>query len=185
MDWRDHLSFASIGWASEWFGYVSMFSGLVSRSWHMLATDEKTVQEPPKATASNVPMHSQHTLRQHLCLKLSLCPPPDLLDHGTEICGTLVNLCNLCSYSFDCSSDLEATLQTYQRVASRNMSELEVKTIIIGAVPDRGGVPEGWVLWKSKTTQIDQSIKDIFVYLNNISFQNFSLPHQQVFNPGW
>ncbi|CAK9038041.1 unnamed protein product [Durusdinium trenchii] len=61
MDWRDHLSFASIG------------------SWHMLATDEKTVQEPPK-------------------------------------------------------------------ISSITALKSVVKTIIIGAVPDRGGVPEGYTV---------------------------------------
>ncbi|CAE7901101.1 Fam98a, partial [Symbiodinium sp. KB8] len=61
MDWRDHLSSASIG------------------SWHMLATDEKTVQEPPK-------------------------------------------------------------------ISSITALKSVVKTIIIGAVPDRGGVPEGYTV---------------------------------------
>ncbi|CAE7330182.1 Fam98a [Symbiodinium natans] len=61
MDWRDHLSEASIG------------------SWHMLATDEKTVQEPPK-------------------------------------------------------------------ISSITALKSVVKTIIIGAVPDRGGVPEGYTV---------------------------------------
>eukprot|EP00435_Cladocopium_sp_Y103_P013589 s192_g3.t1 len=61
MDWRDHLSSANIG------------------SWHMLATDEKTVQEPPK-------------------------------------------------------------------ISSITALKSVVKTIIIGAVPDRGGVPEGYTV---------------------------------------
>jgi len=61
MDWRDHLGSAHIG------------------SWHMLATDEKAVQEPPK-------------------------------------------------------------------VSSITALKSVVKTIIIGAVPDRGGVPEGYTV---------------------------------------
>ncbi|CAJ1432018.1 unnamed protein product [Effrenium voratum] len=61
MDWRDHLTAANIG------------------SWHMLATDEKTVEEPPK-------------------------------------------------------------------ISSITALKSVVKTIIIGAVPDRGGVPEGYTV---------------------------------------
>ena len=67
MDWRDHLSSASIGQATRnmrfrlysaprYRGrYIRAPLGIgTGRSWHMLATDEKTVQEPPKVDGRKV-----------------------------------------------------------------------------------------------------------------------------------